>query len=315
MAVPVQLAGGGVGAVEELYEAHAFLDQAPGKNAVLGVVGLDLVLGVIRAVHFEDVLRLGGKIADLRDGQLHPGGQFVAGNAGGEIGVLRIAFEVLIVQQFQQVARGHVGLVRDGFRRLQVLNRLLGIKGCALENGGQESGPPIIDAGLRDATRIGNGDKGGQVFVFGSEGVGDPRAHAGKTIEGEAGGNEILSGPVRVRFAGERMDEGVVIRHGGKMRHHVGAHFAGLAVRTKFVLRPGEIASGALKGYRRSVLQRLSVVFDQFGFVVPSFQLAAGAGAKDDQHVLGFGRVMRWPRGVWSGGVNRRLIRQEALFA
>ena len=32
VAVPVQLAGGGVGAVEELHEAHAFLDQAPGKK-------------------------------------------------------------------------------------------------------------------------------------------------------------------------------------------------------------------------------------------------------------------------------------------
>ena len=77
------------------------------------------------------------------------------------------------------------------------------------------------------------------------------------------------------------------------MRDHVGAHLAGLAVRTEFVLRPGQIAGWALESYRRSVFQRLPVVFDQFGFVVPSFQLAAGAGAKDDQYVLGFGGVMR----------------------
>ena len=109
---------------------------------------------------------------------------------------------MLVVQQFQQVASGNVGLLRDGFRRLQVLNRLLGIEGSALENGGQESGGPIVDAGLRDTAWIGNGDEGGQVFVFGSEGIGNPRSHAGKTIEGEAGGDEILSGTVSIRFAG-----------------------------------------------------------------------------------------------------------------
>ena len=82
MTVPIQAAGSSIGSIEELHEAYTFLDQATGENAVLGIVSLDLVLGVICAIHVEDVLRFGGKIADLRDGQLHPGGQFVAGDSG-----------------------------------------------------------------------------------------------------------------------------------------------------------------------------------------------------------------------------------------
>ena len=38
------------------------------------------------------------------------------------------------------------------------MNRLLGIEGSALENGGQESGSPIVDACLRDTAWIGDGN-------------------------------------------------------------------------------------------------------------------------------------------------------------
>ena len=48
----------GVGAVEELHEAHAALDQPPGQDAVAGEGGLDRVRRIIGAVQLQNVRRL-----------------------------------------------------------------------------------------------------------------------------------------------------------------------------------------------------------------------------------------------------------------
>ncbi len=99
------------------------------------------------------------------------------------------------------------------------------------------------------------------------------------------------------------------------MRNHVGAHLPGLAVRFEFVLWAGQIAGRSLKRDRRSVFQWLPVVLDQFRFVVPSLQLAAGAGAENHQHIFGLSGVMRGTHCVGPGRVDLRAIGQQALFA
>ena len=58
----LQLAAAGVGAVEELHEAHAALDQPPGEDAVAGEGGLDRVGRVVGAVELQDVRGLGGEV-------------------------------------------------------------------------------------------------------------------------------------------------------------------------------------------------------------------------------------------------------------
>ena len=198
MAVPADAAAGGVGAIA-LHEPHAAFHQSPGQNAVLGKGGLMPVLAV-RAVKFSDVLQPGLEIS-TGHGELHAGGQFVAGNAGGEIGVagkgrLRLGFSA------QSRPRGGVlcGAILGSFQNL--IPVLLKVPWRR-----EEAAGPVIRAALRHASRILNGYEGRQVLVFTAERVIDPGAHARKPIEHVAGVHEIFRRPMRVGSVGERVKQ------------------------------------------------------------------------------------------------------------
>ena len=94
-----------VGAVEELHEAHAALEQPPGEQAVAGEAGLDLV-GVVGAVGRVRGGRLARQVADFRRAELQLRGQLVAGDPRGQLAVAGIARQVLVVEQLEKVARG-----------------------------------------------------------------------------------------------------------------------------------------------------------------------------------------------------------------
>ena len=168
-------------------------------------------------------------------------------------------------------------------------HRLLGAERRPLKRGRQESGAPVVRTILRHAARIGNRDERGQVLVLAAERIADPRAEAGKTIEHEAGREEVFGRAVRVGLAGERMDERNVVGQLREMRDHVGNHLAGLAARAELVLRPGKISGRSLERHRRTAGQRLAVPLDQLGLVVPRFQLAHGSAQKMTTTFFAFG--------------------------
>ena len=70
----VPRAGAAVGAVEDLHEPHAALDQPPGGEALLaeGLRG-----GLVEAVQLLRRRRFGGEVDDVGHGGLHAEGQLV----------------------------------------------------------------------------------------------------------------------------------------------------------------------------------------------------------------------------------------------
>ena len=167
VSVPVAdaFAAGLVGAVEELDEADAFLDEASGEDAVAGVGGFkvaDGIAGVVGAVKFADVFGFGAEVADFGDAELHSGRQFVAGYAGGEFAVAGEAFEVVLIQALEEITGAPITLWRDASRPIEIPDGGCGIEICALKGGREKSGPPAVDAGLGGAAGIGDGHVGGE---------------------------------------------------------------------------------------------------------------------------------------------------------
>ena len=140
VAVPVAhpLAAGLVGAVEELHEAHAFLDQPPREDAVprVGRLGLlDRTSRLVGTVAFEHMRGLAGNVRHLRHRKLHPRGELVAGDARSEFGVAREFLEVTTIQERDELARRPVGLRGKDRRPPKVAQRLRRVEIGALECG------------------------------------------------------------------------------------------------------------------------------------------------------------------------------------
>ena len=90
------VAAGRVAAVEKLHDAHALLDKAPRKDAILGVL-LPQITATPGAVFLLDKLRFAADIHHLRHGCLHLAGQLVTGNARCQVSVAGKFLEVLVV--------------------------------------------------------------------------------------------------------------------------------------------------------------------------------------------------------------------------
>jgi hypothetical protein len=179
VAVPVELAAAGIGAVEELHETHATLDEAAGEDAVLGEGGLVGVLRVVGSIELQDVRGLGAQIVDLGHAELHARGEFVAGDACGELLIAWVGLQMACVHLLQQRPRGLIGLRRNAGGG-EMPHGAFGTHRGALKRGGEKAGPPVVRAVLRHAAWIGNGDVGGQILVLAAERICHPRAELGK---------------------------------------------------------------------------------------------------------------------------------------
>ena len=104
---------------------------------------------------------------------------------------------------------------------------------------------------------------------------------------------------MRVALGGHGVDETHFVREFGQVGQHLGNHFPGLAARFEVPERPGQVAALALEGDESlRAGHPLAVAFEQLRFVVPGFEMAAGAGTKDHEDVARFGHEVRCPRGV-----------------
>ena len=100
--VPVEFSTAGVGSIEELYEAHSIFDEATGEDAVAGETSLQIIPGIICAIHLQDMSGFGREVADTRDTELHAGSQFVACDSSRERAFPRMVAQVLLIQILQK---------------------------------------------------------------------------------------------------------------------------------------------------------------------------------------------------------------------
>ncbi len=293
-----------VGTIEELHKTHALLHEPTREDAVAGVGGLQVfhrVARLIGAIHFQNVRGLGGNVGDLGHGELHLRGEFVAGDARGEFAVAGETLKMMAVQRANEIARGGVGHRRQCGWTREIPQRFRRVEVRALKRRWEKTGAPEISRRLRSTTRVRNGDIRGERVVFAAEPVGGPCAHAGEAIEREARAHEVFAGAVRVRFAGERMDEAHLVGQRTELRNEIGNHFAALSARAELPRALVQISLPPLKGQQPLPPgHRLAVAFDEFGFVIKRVHLAHAAGAENHEHAL---RPRLMMRCAWCVGV------------
>ena len=293
VAVPVQFAAAGIGAVEELHEPHAPLDEASCQDAVPREGGLEGIGRVVGPVVAERRGRLRGQVRELGHRELHPRSQLVCGDPRGERPVLGMPPEVLLVEPPEQAPGIAVGGGGDARRGREVPHWRGGGEHRALELRRQEAGPPVVAAGLWNPAWVEDRYERRQVLVFAAERVGDPRAEARKAVEDRSGGEEVLRRTMRVRAARERVHEGDLVGQAGEVRDHLRHPLARPAPRLERVLRPREIARRTLERHGRPSRERLVIPGHEFRLPVPRLELAHGPRAEDHEHVLRLGGEVR----------------------
>ena len=189
MTVPVAAGEAVVGTGPDLDEADAAFDEAAGDEAAFGHFGGD---GIVEAVKFTGGGGLAGDAEDIGGAELELGGHFVGRYAGFEAGVAGVSLEVAAVhfveegEAFALAGFGDVfgvggsGQIVDGMRGTDA-------DGGGLVGGGEEASGPVAGPVGGDAAAVWQDDELGEVFVEGTEGVGDPGAGAGEAGEDEPG--------------------------------------------------------------------------------------------------------------------------------
>src|SRR4051812_8111698 len=98
--------------VDDVDEAHAALDETAREEAVGGegavlagaaaALGFDLGVFAIEAVHGEGLWGFAAEVDQFGGGGLHAEGQFVAGDAGGDFGVVDF-LETFLIELIERV--------------------------------------------------------------------------------------------------------------------------------------------------------------------------------------------------------------------
>ena len=123
---------------------------------------------------------------------------------------------------------------------------------------------------------------------------------------------------MRVRLAGERVNETHLIGQLAKLRHQLGNHFARLPARFELPWAPGEIALCPLKCFQPLCARhRQAIALDQFRLVVERVELTARARAENHENILRCRSEVRWPSRERLGRIDRRRgrasLRQQSL--
>ena len=173
------------GAVPQLHEAHAALDQPAGDEQLPGLHA--------GAVHVANVLRLAANVERLGRLGLHAEAELERANAGFERRIIVPGLRVASVEPFEQVELLALLRQRDAIVA-NVLDQLLDLRVLRVDvrafvDAGQESGLPVLRLLNRVAVRA-HRDERRQVLVFAAQAVAEPGAEAGPNLPGVAAVHE-----------------------------------------------------------------------------------------------------------------------------
>ncbi len=276
--VVVRVPAGEVAGVE-LNEADPALDEAAGEEASGAEVGGD---GVVEAVEAAGGGGLAGEVDGLGGGGLHPVGEFVRLDAGGEVGVVGAGFEVAGVEGADEVEHPALFGASQG-----------ALGGPEVEQGiiaGSDDGPLVArreeavavggGAPFEAAGGVGHDDEGGEIAILGSQSVADPRAEAGPTHEDRAGVHLVDGLGVVDAVGPAGADDGEVVDASGRVGQEVGDGNAAVAVRAEGAFRAeqGVLADLAAGGDGAEALgEGITVQALEVGLGVEGFEVAGPA--------------------------------------
>ncbi len=282
------LVPGGVVAVGEragdLDEANAGLDEAAGAKALEGVEFVEVVRA-IDAVEAEGGGGFAGHIAKRGDEGLHAGGGLVIADGGFDGGVgIRAGGVVLVAEEIEFGA-----LNREGIGGGDVVHGpALGANGGGLMGGREEGAGEILGTAVGDPIVV-EEDVAGEVFVFGAEAVGDPRADAGRGADAAAGVEEEILGSVEWSLTDHRADDTEVVGDAGDVGKQVADPESRLAALPEVprVFEPFAAGADALGEFVVPPLRGLAVAPGQFRFGVKRVHVGNAAVHEEEDDVFG----------------------------
>src|SRR5579859_3436400 len=270
------------GAVPDLHEANAALEQAAGNEHLAGLGAL--------AVHLADGLRLEADVKGVGGVHLHAVGQFKGLDARLDLRVFLALLLVTLVELLQKIElpplfRQRNVIVFDVLDQLLDL-RVLGIDVSSLINSRQKTRLPVLR--FLDGIAAGaHRDESRQVLVVRTQAVGDPGTHAGADLTRVPAIHQHQRRLVIGNIGVHRADHANIINALG----HVGKNLADLdsALGEFFELElRREPGAGLALGLQILHGQRLAGVFFQRGFGIEGVNVRRAAVGENVDDAPGF---------------------------
>ena len=288
------------GGVDEVDEADASFDQPPGEQAVssealVGVAGLAAsALADFLAIDPVQIACRPGfarEVDQLGRGGLHAVGQFVAGDAAGDLGVASL-FEPAVVDLPQHVEALALELSWQAAGVGEVEDRFTG--GAEPHSGVEAGQKTTLPQGRSAAgsSTTGEHDVTGQVAGLVAQAVVDPRSHR-RQAEGAATAlHHQLAGVVVELFGIHRADQQQVVGTAADVWQEVGELGAALAVGPKGSLGAHQSHRVLLDEGEADVLElfvghRLPVQLVELRLGVEEVQVGRGTGIENEDARLG----------------------------
>ncbi len=286
-----------IAAAVNLHKTHTALDETPREQAVFPEVRR---CRVIEAIHPPHALRLAAQVRAFGGAHLHAVRQFIRVQSRRECRLVRIRRRIFGVPLLQQIKPRTLLIRAHVFRRREVGNRFsTAAEGHALIRGGHEAVRPVQCPVHGCAEFVEQHDKGGQVFAFGAEAVGHPRAHARASGLDEAGVHLEERGAVVVALRVHAADHAQAVGMPRQIRINLRHVDSGLAVlrETIWALHGHVLRLAAHEGVLRFPNRdRLAVILRQRRFRIEEIDMRRSAIHEQEDHRLRFRREMRRAR-------------------
>ena len=287
--------------VKQVDEPHAFLNQPPGQQAVVGKTRTTWC----GPIGLKGLFRFSGNIHHFRHTRLHPVGQFILGDAGDGLRVpqflgLQLVEVIEGIQTLPPQLPIHTRRIRDEEDRVA-----LGATLHALVDTRQEARPETAGAPVGLHPGGDQHDKAGQVGVFTAEAIGNPASQARPASPGTARVNQKFSRCMVELIGVHTPHQAEFVGNPVQMRNRIGEFHSTLTA--AFPLPPraqqfgGPTSEGELltrNGLSRTIF---AIPPEQFRLVIVEIEVWRGAGQVNHNHPLGPRRKLRWPHRQWIG--------------
>ena len=157
--------------------------------------------------------------------------------------------------------------------------------------GGEKSAAEVGHAAVGREASV-EDDKAGQILIETAEAVGGPGSHTGPTEEGMPGVDSVDRVGMIGREGRHRPDDAKIVRAACEVGEEVADGDSAFAVSLEFPGTGHEVALGVEDGRVRLELRLLPVLLVQPGLGIKGVDLGDTAVHEEEDHALGFGRMM-----------------------